>query len=65
MGGAGLALKSLPIHGAYGCYACHAAIDGHVKTKFDKDSLRLWFYDGMVSTQLILLAKGLIHFKGN
>ena len=61
-GGAGIALKSSDIHAAYGCYSCHAVIDG-AKSQYTKDELRLMFYDGMVRTQLILLKKGLIQVK--
>jgi hypothetical protein len=60
LGGAGLAIKSSDIHGAYGCYDCHAAIDGGLKTSFSKLELNLWFYDAVIRTQLILLEKGLI-----
>lgn len=58
-GGAGIAMKSSDIHASYGCYKCHAVIDG-AKSEFPKDELKLMFYDGMVRTQLILIEKGLI-----
>lgn len=61
-GGAGVAMKSSDIHTAYGCYACHAVIDG-AKSEYAKDELKLMFYDGMVRTQKILLEKGLIIIK--
>jgi aldehyde:ferredoxin oxidoreductase len=60
LGGAGMALKSDTIHGAYGCYDCHMVCDGHIKSEYESDILKLWFFEGMVKTQLILLAKGLI-----
>ena len=61
-GGAGVAMKSSDIHAAYGCYACHAVIDG-AKSQYSKDELSLMFYDGMARTQLILLEKELIIIK--
>jgi hypothetical protein len=59
LGGAGWALKSNDIHGAYGCYECHLITDG-AKSHFTRDEIKLMFYDGMVRTQLILIEKGLI-----
>jgi len=61
-GGAGIALKSSDIHASYGCYKCHAVIDG-AKSEFSKEEIKLMFYDGMVRTQLILLEKELIQIK--
>jgi len=37
-GGAGVAMKSSDIHAAYGCYACHAVIDG-AKSEFSQDEI--------------------------
>ncbi len=58
-GGAGVAMKSSDIHAAYGCYKCHAVIDG-AKSEFTQDEIKLMFYDGMVRTQIILIEKSLI-----
>ncbi len=60
LGGAGMALKSSDLHGAYGCSSCHSAVDGHIKTGFSRDELKLMFYDGLARTQTIMLNKGLI-----
>lgn len=62
MGGAGVAMKSPDIHAAYGCYACHAVVDG-VKSEFSQDEIKVMFFEGMVRTQLILVEKGLIIIK--
>lgn len=61
IGGAGLALKSPDMHGAYGCSDCHNVIDGRVPTKHSKTDVKLWFFEGIFRTQLELLKKGLIN----
>jgi ribose 5-phosphate isomerase RpiB len=60
LGGAGMAIKSNDIHGAYCCSSCHDALDGRVKTEFNSDELQLMHYDGVKRTQIKLLNKGLI-----
>lgn len=61
LGGGGMGRKSSDIHGAYGCSSCHDMVDNRVGTHFmSYNELRLWFYEGVVRTQLILLEKGLI-----
>ena len=60
LGGSGMALKSNDIHSAYCCSSCHDAIDGRIQTAWGYEQLVVWFYDGMVRTQLILIDKGLI-----
>jgi len=63
LGGAGMALKASDIHSSYCCSDCHDAIDGRVDTPYSCDQLVVWFYDGMVRTQLILINKGLLCLK--
>lgn len=62
VGGAGMGIKSNDIHGAYGCSSCHDIVDG--RTKLDRWTSDLykevWFYEGVMRTQLILIEKGLI-----
>lgn len=60
LGGGGMARKSSDIHGAYGCSSCHDSIDGRTITTWTKNQLKVWFYDGLVRTQLKLIEKGLI-----
>ena len=60
LGGAGMALKSNDIHAAYCCSACHDVIDKRIHTNWADNQIIVWFYDGMVRTQLILIDKGLI-----
>ena len=60
LGGAGVAMKSNDIHSAYCCSSCHDVIDKRTHTGWKDNQIIVWFYDGMVRTQLILLKKGLI-----
>lgn len=53
--GGGIGKKSSDIHGAYACSACHKYIDRH----YDHETL-VFFYEGIMRTQLILMNKGLI-----
>ena len=60
LNGGGMALKTLDIHGAYGCQVCHDIVDGKLKTKYTKDERRLMHLEGMVRTQEIMWKEGLI-----
>jgi len=60
--GAGLAIKSLDIHGAYCCAACYNIIDGRVKSEFPHELIKLWHLQGVMRTQEILVKEGLIKF---
>lgn len=64
LGGAGIAMKSLDIHGAYACDACHAAVDLRMPSRFSSDILKLRLLEGIVRTQEILLKSGLMNFEG-
>ena len=59
-GGGGMGMKSHDIQGAYCCSACHDVIDGRAQTEYDRETIQIWFYDGIFRTQLILIEKGLI-----
>lgn len=58
--GAGMARKSNDIHGAWGCSACHDAVDGRQKTDYSREVLKLWHLEGVIRTQQILLDEGVI-----
>ena len=59
LNGAGMALKSSDLHGAYGCSNCHFIVDGG-KSKHKRSEILLWFLQAIFRTQVILLKKGLI-----
>lgn len=58
--GAGWGRKQHDIHGAYCCSNCHDAIDGRMRSEYSLETLKLWHLEGVVRTQQILLAEGLI-----
>jgi len=57
-----MAGKALDIHGAYGCSACHAVVDGdnYQGGSWPAEVLKLWHLEGVVRTQIIMLEAGLI-----
>lgn len=62
MNGAGLALKDDDTEAAFGCYACHCAVDGKptVKHGFTKDEIKLMFFEGCKRTRERFRELGLI-----
>lgn len=58
LGGAGMGRKHPDLLGAYGCSACHDAVDGRSRTN---DDWRLYFYDGIFRTQRMLIDEGVIN----
>jgi hypothetical protein len=55
--------KGPDFQGAYGCSACHDLVDGRTKTElYDFATIRVWFYQGVIRTQNILVEKGLLNF---
>lgn len=60
--GAGWALKSLDIHGAYCCQKCHDVLDGRVKSLYKKDELKLYHLEAVIRTQEIMVKDNLIRF---
>lgn len=56
----GRGFKSPDLIGAWCCDSCHAAVDGRTKTDIPRDTLRLWFAEGVMRTQVRLLESGLI-----
>lgn len=62
--GGGMGMKRHDFMAAYGCAACHDAVDGRVKTDEPTWLIRLWFYEAVFRTQQILLDEGLIKING-
>ncbi len=60
--GAGMGLKANDIHGAYCCSSCHDALDGRERTNFKREELLLMHLEGVIRTQIIMCAEGLIKF---
>jgi len=48
--GGGMGTKTSDLQGAWGCYACHALVDGAVKSSYSRDEILLMFYEGMSRT---------------
>ena len=63
IGGAGMAQKMPDTEGAYGCSACHDAVDFRTQTKFTRAYIRLYHHEGAMRTRKILIDKGLIVLK--
>jgi len=60
LNGGGAGTKHSDLFIAHGCSACHAAVDGRIKTPYSKDELDLMLLQGMVRTQQIWLDAGLV-----
>lgn len=60
IGVSGAGLKSPNLFIAFGCFACHQVVDGHVPSEYSHKERRLMLLEGMVRTQEILLREGLI-----
>lgn len=58
--GCGVGLKPPDIFGCYACSSCHDALDGRIKTKYDKEQLRFEHMRAILVTQKILIDAGLI-----
>lgn len=58
--GHGVGNKVSDIHGAYSCSACHDAVDGRVTSAYSKIELEHMHLQGVIETQLIMLAEGVI-----
>ena len=63
LGGAGMGMKSLDIHGAFCCSSCHDAYDGRTKVGISRDEIKMYFYDGMVRTQNYWIKNGFLVIK--
>lgn len=58
--GGGMAMKRHDIHAAWGCSACHDAIDQRVKTDYPAPVLKLWHLEAVLRTQQVLLEEGVL-----
>jgi hypothetical protein len=57
----GAGLKSPDWLGAFGCYRCHAIVDGQVNSTYSDAERRLMLAEGMARTLLILINEGVIY----
>lgn len=61
LNGGGMGTKRHDLHGAWCCSACHDALDGrnrcHTETR---ETLDLYHHQGVVRTQEVLLAEGVL-----
>jgi hypothetical protein len=46
--------------GAFGCSACHDAVDGRLKTGYDRATLRIYHLEGVIRTQWVWLEHGMV-----
>lgn len=60
LNGAGMAMKSLSIHGAIGCSDCHDAVDGRTKTDYTKAGLNRMHLEGVIRTQVMMFESGVL-----
>ena len=62
LGGAGMGIKALPIHGAYLCYNCHDIIDGRKQADppYEKEFLELEMLRAVINTQRLMIKTGII-----
>ena len=57
-GTCGTGCKPDDAQGAWGCDACHSAVDGRIKTPYSRDELRLFHAEAVFRTQSILRSEG-------
>jgi hypothetical protein len=63
--GAGIARKKIDLISAHCCSACHAVIDGHVKSDLSPEEVKIYHYEGIFRTQELLHSQGLILTPGS
>jgi hypothetical protein len=61
--GGAMGAKNEDAFSCFVCWNCHDAIDGRSRTKYTRAEIRLMFLEGMVRTQRILFADGLLLTK--
>ena len=61
--GGGMGMKSNDTAAAFGCSACHDAVDHRSRTQYTNDELKLMHLDGVMRTQAIWLNEGLLVVK--
>lgn len=62
LGGGGMGIKQPDLLGAYACSACHDEADRRTR-KVPYEKSLLWHLEGIIRTQKIMLANGLIEIK--
>ena len=60
LNGGGMGSKHSDIHGAYCCSDCHTWLDGGYVVDSTRDQRDLDHLNGVIRTQIIMLAEGLI-----
>ena len=58
--GKGIGMKAPDYLGAYCCSACHDVFDRRVPTHYSRETIELWFAEGVYRSQRILEQKGLL-----
>jgi len=58
--GGGMGGKMPDLFGAFGCSACHDAVDGRSYTAYPSPTIKRWFYEAVFRTQELWLEEGLI-----
>ena len=60
IGVSGLGLKSPDLFIAFGCFDCHAVVDGQRKSSFSFEQRRLMLLEGMLRTQAWFIRHGYV-----
>jgi hypothetical protein len=58
----GIGQKAPDLLAAWGCYHCHAEVDGRTRKILDRDSVMLAFYEGVLRTQNVLIREGRVRW---
>jgi hypothetical protein len=64
IGLSGAGLKAPDFFGSFGCSACHAVVDGQVKSALSYDERKLALLEGMVWTLAWFIENGYVAVKG-
>ena len=62
-GGAGMGRKNPDFIAAHGCSDCHDEADGRTRRNADRAAVRVWFLEGVLRTQMLIIASG-INYAG-
>ena len=60
LNGGGMGAKHLNIHGAYCCNKCHDIVDSRVMTTLGKTNIEVYFLEGVIRTQVIMIQDGIL-----
>jgi hypothetical protein len=58
----GIGMKAPDLLAAYGCRACHSAVDGQTKTDYTAEQRRLMLLEGTMRTQAWLVDNDFVHW---